>query len=82
MNGPLSGLKSYYPSTKDEFEGVEIVTKVNGVFSACSIETYFAMRVGSIVLFVTAFGWFGQSASHTVSRAVQLSGIFLGLQPL
>ena len=27
--GPLSGLKSYYPSVKDECEGIEFVTKVN-----------------------------------------------------
>ena len=33
-NGPLSGLKSYYSSTKDECEGVEFVTKVNDILDA------------------------------------------------
>ena len=34
-NGLLSGLKSYYPSTKDECEeGVEFVTKVNDILDA------------------------------------------------
>ena len=33
--GLLSGLKSYYPSTKDECEeGVEFVTKVNDILDA------------------------------------------------
>ena len=30
----LSGLKSYYPSTKDECDGVEFVTKVNYILDA------------------------------------------------
>ena len=34
MNGLLSGLKVYYPSTKDEGEGVEFVTKVNDILEA------------------------------------------------
>ena len=32
--GLLSGLKSYYPSTKDECEGVKFVTKVNDILDA------------------------------------------------
>ena len=33
-NGLLSGLKLYYPSRKDECEGVEFVTKVNDILDA------------------------------------------------
>ena len=36
----LSGLKSYYPSTKDEYEEVvEFVTKVNDILDALYITT-------------------------------------------
>ena len=33
-SGPLSGLKSYYPSTNSECEGAEFVTKVNDILDA------------------------------------------------